>query len=138
MHVDIDFNIKIEKRENFDTMIEREIISTQNNDFRDVAKFIKIANKINLNEISKIDFAKLINDMNINVDSLDNKNVTKNINFVIVIVTNFDIDVKKNVNIANSFDVNIAIFVFDVKKRINITISFDKNIAFSFANFSIF
>ena len=52
MHVDIDFDVKIEKRENFDAMIEREIISIQNICFFDVA--IDVTNEINENEISKI------------------------------------------------------------------------------------
>ena len=58
------FDVKIEKRENFETMTERKTISIQNNDFRDVAKLTKIddfeimnvTNEINENKISKIDF----------------------------------------------------------------------------------
>ena len=91
----------MKKRENFDATTEREIISIQNNCFFDVA------NEIKENEISKIDFDWLINDVNINVDSFDEK---------IVVDANIAIDI----NIAISFDVNSANFAFDVKRNVNV------------------
>ena len=50
------FDVKIEKRENLNAMTERETISTQNICFRDVVVEINVANEINENEISMIDF----------------------------------------------------------------------------------
>ena len=126
------FDVKTEKRDDFDAKIEREIISTQNIDFFDVAKFVKIdffdvtidvANEIKKNELSMIDFDWLINNVNINVDLFDNKNVAKNVNVsIVVIVTNSIFDVKKNVCFANSFDANFAF-------------SLDVNLMNSFVNF---
>ena len=86
-------------------MIEREIISTQDNCFFNVA--IYVTNEIKENEISKVDFDWSINDINVNVDSFD-EDVAKNVNFAFVILTSFAFDVEKNVNIAISFDVKFA------------------------------
>ena len=132
MHVDTNFDVKIEKRENFDAMIERETISIQNINFFDVANDKNIffdvdtdvTNEIKKNEISKIDFAKLIDDININVDSFDEKKIAKDVSFAIVILTNFAADVKRNVDVSSSLDV--------IKLK-------DENIANSLTtNFSIF
>ena len=66
MHINIDFNVKIERREDFDVMIEREIISIQNIDFFDVAIDANIAIivfdvKENIaKEISKSEFLTII------------------------------------------------------------------------------
>ena len=89
-------------------MIEHEIISIQNICFFDVAidvinDYFDVANKINKNEISIIDFDWLINNVNINVN-LFHENVTN------IIKIAFDII------FANSFVVNLTNFVFDVKK----------------------
>ena len=73
--------MKIEKRKNFDAMIEREIISIQNICFFNVA--IDVANKIIENKLSKIEFDWFVNDININVDSFD------------VNTANFALNVKK-------------------------------------------
>ena len=113
MHVDTDFDVKIERRENFDAMTERETISIQNIDFFDVANDenisfdvdIDVTNEVKENEISKIDFAKLVDDVSINVDSLDEKEIAKDVNSAIVILTNFAADVKRNVDVSSSFDV---------------------------------
>ena len=64
-----------------------------------------IVNKIKKNKLSIIDFEWLTNNINIDVDL-------------------FDINIAKNVNIANSFNVIIANSVFDIKKRVNVAISF--------------
>ena len=88
-----------------------------------------MTNEIKKNEISKIDFAKLINDMIIKIDSFVDENVAKNVNIVIIAF-----DIKRNI-----IDANVAIDVIFVNSfDINIVDSFDKNIAISFANFSIF
>ena len=64
MHADIDFDVEIERRDDFDAVTERETISTQNIDFFDVAKLVEIdcfdatvdvANEIIESELSKID-----------------------------------------------------------------------------------
>ena len=57
MRFDIDFNVNIERRENFDATIDREIISTQNINFFDVA--IDVAKKIIKSENFEINFEKL-------------------------------------------------------------------------------
>ena len=118
VHIDIDFDVKIEKRESFDTMIEREIVSIQNIDFFDVTKFVKIdyfdvtidvANEIKKNKLSMIDFEWLTNNVNINVDSFVDVNVAKNVDVsIIVIVTNSIFNIEKNDRIAISFDIIIA------------------------------
>ena len=62
----IDLNVAIEKRENFDAMIERDVISVQNIDFFDVAideNFEKISQKDVLFERSRT-----ISDANIEKD----------------------------------------------------------------------
>ena len=143
------FDVKIEKRENFDAMTERETISIQNIDFRDIAKLVKIdcfdvTNEIRKNELSKIDFNWSINDVNIKIDSFDVKNVAKNVDVVIIIfdvdfeivmiLTNsLDINVAKNVDFAiDTMNIRFAIIVFDIKKIVNIAfIDFDV----IFANF---
>ena len=122
-------------------MIEREIISIQNIDFFDVT--IDVTNDIIKNKMLKIDLNWLINNVNINIDSFDDKNVAKNIDIAIIVfdidfeivnvtisfnmifANSFDIIIANsfNVIIANSFDIIIAIvviltnFVFDVKKK---------------------
>ena len=112
-------NVEIEKRDDFDAMIERKTISIQNIDFFDVS--IDVKNEIKTNEISMIDFDWIINDVNINVNSFDDKNITKNVNIAIivfdvnfanvVILTNFVFDIKKNVSDANvAIDVNVTNF----------------------------
>ena len=124
------FDVKIEKRDDFDVMTEREIISIQNI-FFDVA--IDITNEIFENEISIIDFDEIINNININVDSFVDKNVAKNDDIVIIVF-----DIKKNVD----FDANIAInivfansFVVILTNSLDIIKLNDKNIANSIANF---
>ena len=58
MHFNLRLNVTIERRENCDAIIKREIIFVQNNDFFDVA--IDVAKKIKKNqkkkELSIIDF----------------------------------------------------------------------------------
>ena len=111
--LDIDFDENIKKRENFDEIIDREIISAQNIDFFDVA------NEIKESELSKIDFEWSTDDANINVDSFD-VNVAKSVDFAIdVILTNFAFI---------SLDVIIAIvmiltnFAFDVSNDVSINV----------------
>ena len=60
MNLHIDLNVAIEKRENFDAMIERDVISVQNIDFRDVA----------IDEINDMFFerSRTISDTNIEKD----------------------------------------------------------------------
>ena len=73
----IDLNIAIEKRKNFDTMTERDVISVQNIDFRDVAidkNFEKISKK------------NVISDSIINFDNAKNDEIKK-INFDFEICT---------------------------------------------------
>ena len=81
---DIIFDLKIEKRENFDAITERETISIQNICFRNVAidVDIDITNKINENEISMIYFDWLTDNVNINVESLDVK-IAKNLSRIV-------------------------------------------------------
>ena len=132
----IRFDVKIKRRENFNVLIKREIISIQNIDFFDVANCENISfNKITIfdvieklkNEIFEMNFAKLVNNMNINVDLFD-KNVVNNVNvandtmnirFAIIVF-----NIKKSVDVAN--DVNIVIDTINV------------NFANSFAIFSNF
>ena len=127
VHVDIDFNVEIERRENFDAMIEREIISIQNIDFFDVASVFDVISK---NENFEFVFDELKENVKINVDSFDDENVAKDVNIVIIVF-----DINENVidaNIASSFDVNFANFAFDVNEDVNVAISFDVIIANSF------
>ena len=107
VHVDTIFDVKTERRDDFDAMTERETISTQNIDFLDVD--VDVANEIIENEISMICSEWLTDDVSINVDSLIDKNVAKSVSSAIVIVTIFDFDVEKNVDIAISFDVDFPI-----------------------------
>ena len=92
-------NTKIEKRNDFDTTTERETIFVQNICFLDVA--IDKIDKIIKNEILKIVFDELINNVNINVNSLDEKNVANDIDIAIIAfdvsidTTNDCFDVKK-------------------------------------------
>ena len=78
---------------------------------------VDVINVVFKNENFEIHFEWLINNMNNNVDSIDNKNVTKNINIVIIVF-----DVKRNI-----IDTNIVIDII-------IANSFDVIIANSFAN----
>ena len=148
------FDVKIEKRENFDAMSERETISIQNINFFDVANDeniffdvdINMTNEIKKNEISKIDFAKLINDVIIKIDSFVDENVAKNVNiaiidfdvnfansFIVILTNSLDVNVAKNVDFAiDIINVRFAITVFDVKKNVNVAISFNVNFAISF------
>ena len=106
--IDTRFDVRIEKRENFDATTERVAISIQNIDFFDVA------NEVIENEIFEIVFDEITDDVNINVDSLD-ENVAKNVDIAIIA---FDVsidtvddcfDVKKNVNSAIWLDAVVAI-----------------------------
>ena len=125
------FDVETEKREDFDATTDRETISIQNNDFRDVA--IDVTDEIIENELWKIDFAMLIDDVRINVDSLD-VNVTRKIDnaidaieirfAIVVILTNFAFDV--SIDATND--------CFNVEKNVNIAIV--ANIAFD-ANWTI-
>ena len=97
--------------------IEREIISTQNICFFDVAN--DEINEIIKNEIFETISDEITNDVNINVDSLDEKNVANDVNIVcdiniaiVVILTNFAFDV--SIDATND--------CFDVKKNVNIAI----------------
>ena len=83
------FDVKIEKRENFDAMTEREIISIQNINFLDVAidafdDCFDVTNDVSEDENFEIDFDWWTNDVSINVDSFD-VNVAKNVNIVIIV-----------------------------------------------------
>ena len=128
---DIDFDVNIEKRENFDAMTERETISIQNICFFDVAidVAIDVTNEIKKNEISKIDFDKWMSDVNIKIDSFDVKVVAKNVNIVITVF-----EINENVVI----DTNIAIDVIFVNSFVVIKLN-NAIITNSIAtNFSIF
>ena len=135
MHVRIDFDVEIEKRENFSAMTERETISTQNIDFLDVA--IDVTNDVSENEIFETIFDEITDDVSIDVDSLRDKIVAKMIKIAIsfdVNSANFTFDVEKNVDIVIiDFDV-----IFENSLDVIIANSFDVNFAISFANFSIF
>ena len=114
-------SVKIEKRENFDAITERETISIQNIDFLDVA--IDVADEIKENEISMIDFDEFVNDVNINVDS-----------FVDADVAN-DVDVSMIVIVTSSLDVVLTISTFDVEREIiDANAAIDVDIAISSAN----
>ena len=136
---DKNLNVKIERRDDFDATTERETISIQN------ICFLDVANEVIKNEIFEIVFDKKTNNVNINVDSFDEKNVAKNINIAIDAMNiRFAIivfDVKKNVNITIiAFDVSIDATnnCFDVKKDVNIAIianvAFDENITIFLTN----
>ena len=87
---DIDFDENIERRENFDEIIDRETISAQNIDFFDVdvARDVDFAIDVILTSFAFISLDVVIaiiviltnfafdvsNDVNINVDSLDDRN----------------------------------------------------------------
>ena len=131
VHIDINFDVKIERRDDFDAMIERVTISIQNNVFFDVA--IDIANEIIENELSKIEFDWFVNNLNINVDSFD----INSTNFVFDVEKNVDIDANFAIDMifANSIVVISTNFVFDVKKIVCKTISLDVIFANSFVNF---
>ena len=130
MHINIDFVENIEKRDDFNAIIEREISFAQNICFRDVAKIVKIDYFKIINEMSKNEFLTIvfkcsINDANIDIDS-----------FVDVNVAN-DVKIAINVILKNLFKINFANFVFDIKKKVDkdANIAFDVDIAILFANF---
>ena len=134
VQLNVDFDVKIKKRDDFDATIEREIISTQNICFFDVAidNNIDVTNNISKNKIFEIVFDELINNVNIDINSFDEKNIAKSVdNAIDTIEIRFAIivfDIKKNIDIAIiDFDVNIAIsfeikFVFDAKRFLIIII----------------
>ena len=125
MHLNVDFDVKIERRDDFDATIEREIISIQN------ICFLDVANDVSKNEILEIVFDEITDDVSINVDSFD-ENVANDVNIAInamsvrfvIIVFNVEKDVNIAI-IAISFNVNLTNFVFDV----NFAYSFDVVIA---------
>ena len=97
-----------------------ETISIQNIDFFDVAidEIDEIIKEISKNECFEIIFEKIIDNVNINVDSFRDKNITKNVN-IAIIAFDVEIDVRIaiiansfrneiNVNIASSFDADFA------------------------------
>ena len=122
VHLTVDFDVEIERRENFDAMIERETISIQNICFRDVA------NEVIKSEIFEIVFDEITNDVSIKTDSLD-ENVANDVDIAIIVLivsidaTNDCFDVKKDV----AKNVNIAITAFDVE---NVRIAITANIIF--------
>ena len=127
--LDTILNVAIGRRDDFDAMIEREIISIQNIDFFDVARFwgdcFDVTDDVIESEISKIDSEWLTNDVSINVDSFA-VNVAKNVD---IAITDFD------VSSASSFDVNSAKFAFDVKRDvIDADVAVDVISAISFAD----
>ena len=76
VHLIVDFDVKIEKRDDFDATTERETISIQNNDFFDVAidsinECFDMTNNVSKNEIFEIVFDEQISDVNIKINSLD-------------------------------------------------------------------
>ena len=88
--------------------------------------FYDITNEIKKNENFEIIFWSLINDMNINVNLFDKK-IVNEINFaIVVILTNFVFDVKRNVDIAISLNVCIAI-----SHDVNISNLFASNLTIS-------
>ena len=89
MNLHIDFNVAIEKRKNFDTIIDRETISVQNIDFFDISidkKFEKISEKIINKSIIIFDDAK--NDEK-NKKIIDRKDETNEIKNEITNSTNY-------------------------------------------------
>ena len=73
----IDLNVAIEKRKNFDAMIDRETISVQNIDFFDVSidkKIEKIFEKIKVTDDSTTNFDDVKNDKKDEIDRNDEKN----------------------------------------------------------------
>ena len=108
---DLIFDVETERREDFDAVIEREIISIQNIDFRDVVEFVEVdcfdvADDVKESELLKID-EWLKDDVNINVDSLDDEDVAED---VVIVITVFDVDEDViDADIASSFDVDFAI-----------------------------
>ena len=145
VHLNVDFDVKIEKRDDFDATTEREIISIQNIHFLDVATdaisdCFDVIDDVNENENFVIDSERLIDDLNIETDSFD-ENVANDVDIAIIAFEN-SIDstddcftVKKKVDIAiiafeNSIDSTDN--CFDVKKKINIAIiAFDVDFAYS-------
>ena len=132
VHVDIDFDVSIEKRDDFKAMIERETISTQNNCFLDVARSwddcFDVADEVKEDELEE--------SVSINVDSLDDEDVAIDVN---IVITAFDVEkdvIDANIAIdvisVDSLDVNFANFAFDVERDVDIAIAFDV----SFANFA--
>ena len=144
MIFDIRFDVKIEKRESFDATIERETISAQNIDFFDVSidaisDCFDVVNDVNENENFVIDSEELIDDVNIETDSLD-ENVANDVDIAIIafddLIDSTDdcFDVKKEINIAIiAFDVNFA-YSLDVVIAIIANIAFDADSTISFRN----
>ena len=94
---DIRFDVKIEKRNNFDATTERKTISVQNICFFDVA------NEISKNEKFEIVFDEITNNIDINVDLF----------FVLFRDKKIANDVD---NTIDTIEIRFAIIVFDVKK----------------------
>ena len=111
---DKNFDANIEKRDDFDATTKRETIFVH-----DIC-FLDVANAISKNKIFETISDEITNNVNINVDSLAEKNVTKNVDIAIIAfdvefkTTNDCFDIQKNVNNAIIvdivFDVNVTIF----------------------------
>ena len=121
-------NAKIEKRENFDTTTEREIISTQNIDFFDIAidainNCFDMTNDVSKSEIFEIIFDEITDDVDIDVDSFRDEKIAKNVNIAIIA---FRVEKIVNIAIIANFVFDVLIDAindcFDVKEKINIAI----------------
>ena len=123
MHLSVDLDTEIERRDDFDATTEREAISVQNidffgvavgavNDYFDVEK--NVAKEVSTNEFFEITSKKIIDDVSTNVDSLDDEDVTEDVNTAItafvdsIDTTNDCFDVTKNVIIAITASIDVA------------------------------
>ena len=112
VHLIVDFDVKIEKRDDFDATTEREIISIQNICFLDVVDVatdaindcFDVINDVNENKIFEIIFDEITNDVKFNVDSFDEKNIANDIDNAIIA---FDVSI-------DAMNVCFAIIAFDV------------------------
>ena len=150
MHLNVDFDVKIERRDDFDATTEREIISIQNICFFDVANAINdcfdVTNDVSKSEIFEIVFDEITNDVDIDVDSfrdsLRDKNVAEDVDIAIIAfdvsidATNDCFDVKKNVCIAIIasivFDEDVTIFLADFVCCCNSVLCFLTRKSFNF------
>ena len=102
---------EIEKRDDFDATTERETISIQNIDFFDVATDAvsdcfdvvdDVAKKVSRSEFFEITSEEIIDDVSINVDSLDDRDVANDVDTAFDAESDVDIAIIANIADANT------------------------------------
>ena len=151
MHLNVDFDVEIERRDDFDATTERETISTQNICFLDVANAVNdcfdVTNDVSKSEVFEAVFGEITNDVDIDVDSfrdsLRDEDVAKNVDIAIIAfdvsidATNDCFDVERDVCIAITasiaFNEDVTIFLANFVCCCNSVLCFLTRRSFSFS-----